>query len=41
MQAPTEPTYDVRSRSEELWPGSSDRAFINVSVFQSYLEQSA
>ena len=34
-----EPTYDVRFRSEELWPDSSDQALVHVGVFQSYLEK--
>jgi nitrile hydratase len=34
-----EPTYDVRFRSDELWPDSSDKAMIHVGVFQSYLEK--
>ena len=34
-----EPTYDVRFRSEELWPDSSDEALVHVGVFQSYLEK--
>jgi len=34
-----EPTYDVRFRSEELWPGSSEPALVHVGVFQSYLER--
>jgi hypothetical protein len=34
-----EPTYDVRFRSEELWPASSDPALVHVGVFQSYLEK--
>ena len=34
-----EPTYDVRFRSEELWPDSSDKASVHVGVFQSYLEK--
>ncbi|MEP6678162.1 MAG: nitrile hydratase subunit beta [Betaproteobacteria bacterium] len=34
-----EPTYDVRFRSEELWPSSSDAALIHVGVFRSYLER--
>ncbi len=34
-----EPTYDVRFRSEELWPDSSDSALVHVGVFQSYLEK--
>ena len=32
-----EPTYDVRFRSAELWPDSSDEALVHVGVFQSYL----
>jgi nitrile hydratase beta subunit len=38
IEAQDEPTYDVRFRSEDLWPNSSDRAFVHVGVFQSYLE---
>jgi nitrile hydratase beta subunit len=33
-----EPTYDVRFRSEELWPGSSEPALVHVGLFESYLE---
>jgi len=39
VEAQDEPTYDVRFRSEDLWPGSSDPALIHVGVFQSYLER--
>lgn len=35
-----EPTYDVRFRSEDLWPGGSEPALVHVGVFQSYLERS-
>jgi nitrile hydratase beta subunit len=38
IEAQDEPTYDVRFRSEDLWPNSSDHAFVHVGVFQSYLE---
>jgi nitrile hydratase len=38
VEAQDEPTFDVRFRSEDLWPQSADRAFIHVGVFQSYLE---
>ena len=38
IEAKDEPTYDVRFRSEDLWPHSSDRALVHVGVFQSYLE---
>ncbi len=34
-----EPTFDVRFRSEDLWPGSADPALVHVGVFQSYLER--
>jgi nitrile hydratase subunit beta len=34
-----EPTYDVRFRSQDLWPDSSDEALVHVGVFQSYLER--
>jgi nitrile hydratase subunit beta len=39
MQAPVEPTYDVRFRSQDLWPDSCDEALNHVGVFQSYLEK--
>ena len=32
-------TYDVRFRSQDLWPDSSDDALVHVGVFQSYLER--
>jgi len=32
-----EPTFDVRFRSEDLWPGSAEPALVHVGVFQSYL----
>jgi nitrile hydratase beta subunit len=35
--AEDEPTYDVRFRSEDLWPNSAEPALIHVGVFQSYL----
>ena len=41
MQADDERTYDVRFRSEDLWPGSADAALVHVGVFQSYLERVA
>ena len=34
-----EPTYDVRFRAEDLWPGGSDPAMVHAGVFQSYLER--
>ena len=37
VEAQDEPTYDVRFRSDELWPDSSDDALVHVGVFQSYL----
>jgi nitrile hydratase beta subunit len=39
MEAQDEPTYDVRFRSEDLWPSSADAALVHVGVFQSYLER--
>jgi hypothetical protein len=39
VEAQDEPTYDVRFRSEELWPSSADAALVHVGVFQSYLER--
>jgi nitrile hydratase len=38
VEAADEPTYDVRFRTEELWPNSADPALVHVGVFQSYLE---
>ena len=38
VDALDEPTYDVRFRSEELWPHSAEPALVHVGVFQSYLE---
>jgi nitrile hydratase subunit beta len=39
VESHNEPTYDVRFRSEDLWPNSADTALIHVGVFQSYLER--
>ena len=41
VEAVDEPTYDVRFRTEDLWPGSADAALVHVGVFQSYLEREA
>jgi nitrile hydratase len=39
VKAEDEPTFDVRFRSEDLWPNSADAALVHVGVFQSYLER--
>ena len=39
VQAPMEPTCDVRFRSRDLWPDSCDDALNHVGVFWSYLEK--
>jgi nitrile hydratase len=39
MHAQDEPTYDVRFRTEDLWPASSEPALVHVGVFESYLER--
>jgi len=39
VEAQDEPTYDVRFRSEHLWPNSADAALVHVGVFRSYLER--
>jgi len=39
IEAQDEPTYDVRFRSDQLWPNSSDPALVHVGVFQSYLKR--
>jgi len=39
IEAQDEPTYDVRFRSDDLWPNSADAALVHVGVFQSYLEK--
>jgi len=41
VKAADEPTYDVRFRSEDLWPQGSDSALVHVGVFESYLERDA
>ena len=41
LRAEDEPTYDVRFRSEDLWPHGADSALVHVSVFESYLEREA
>jgi nitrile hydratase len=41
IHAQDEPTYDVRFRTEDLWPGASDPALVHVGVFESYLERQA
>jgi nitrile hydratase subunit beta len=38
IEAQDEPTYDVRFRAEDLWPGDCDPAAVHVGVFESYLE---
>ena len=39
VAAEDEATYDVRFRSEDLWPNSADPALVHVGVFESYLER--
>ena len=39
IHAEDEPTYDVRFRSEDLWPSGADAASVHVGVFESYLEK--
>src|SRR3954447_1639164 len=39
VAAEDEPTYDVRFRSDELWPASCDAALVHVAVFESYLDR--
>ncbi len=41
IEAQDEPTYDVRFRTQDLWPDSSDPALVHVGVFQSYLKHDA
>ena len=41
IDAVDEPTYDVRFRSEDLWPDASDPALVHVAVFESYLQPEA
>jgi nitrile hydratase subunit beta len=41
VAASEEPTYDVRFRSQDLWPDACDAALVHVAVFQSYLERAA
>ena len=39
LQAPMEPTYDVRFRARDLWADACDDAMNHVGVFQSSLEK--
>lgn len=39
IAAEDEPTYDVRFRSDDLWPGDAESALVHVGVFQSYLQR--
>ena len=39
VEAEDEPTYDIRFRAEDLWPGSAEAALVHVAVFRSYLER--
>jgi len=39
LQAQDEPTYDVRFKTEDLWPQAADEASVHVGVFESYLEK--
>jgi nitrile hydratase beta subunit len=39
VAAEDEPTYDVRFRSEDLWPNGADSALVHAGVFESYLER--
>jgi len=39
VAADDEPTYDVRFRADELWPGAAEPALVHVGVFESYLER--
>jgi nitrile hydratase len=39
VEAQDEPTYDVRFRSEDLWPGCAEPALVHVGIFESYLER--
>lgn len=41
MRADPEPTYDVRFKAEDLWPQSSDKAYVHVGVFESYLTKAS
>jgi nitrile hydratase subunit beta len=39
LEAQDEATYDVRFRTEDLWPQAADTASVHVGVFESYLEK--
>lgn len=38
LEAEDEPTYDVRFRSEDLWPQGAESALVHASIFESYME---
>ena len=37
VAAEDEPTYDVRFKAQDLWPGAAEPALVHVGVFRSYL----
>jgi len=39
LRTQDEPAYDVRFRTDDLWPQAADEATVHVAVFQSYLEK--
>ena len=38
MEAPLEPTYQLRFAAADLWPGNSEAASVFVDLFESYLD---
>lgn len=38
VRSEPEPTFDVRFRSQDLWPESTDTVFVHAAIFRSYLE---
>ena len=39
LRTQNEPAYDVRFRTDDLWPQAADKATVHVAVFESYLEK--
>ena len=39
LRTQDEPAYDVRFRTDDLWPQAADETTVHVAVFQSYLEK--
>ena len=39
LRTQDEPAYEVRFRTDDLWPQAADEATVHIAVFESYLEK--